>query len=141
MNKAITVQVGIDAPIERVWKLWIAPEHITKWNNASDAWHTPRAENDLRAGGKFSYRMEAKDGSSGFDFAGVYDTVKMHELISYTLDDGRKVSVQFENIDGKTQLIETFEIEKTNPESMQREGWQSILDNFKEYAENLEKRS
>lgn len=131
----ITVETTVNAPVEKVWKLWSAPEHITKWNTASDDWYTPRAENDLRPGGKFSARMEAKDGSFGFDFGGVYDTVKQHELIEYTIGDGRKVSVKFDGKGNETHVTETFEAEGTNPIEMQRGGWQAILDNFKKYTE------
>src|SRR5688500_12458492 len=92
---SITVETIVKAPVEKVWKFWTAPEHITKWNNASDDWHTPFAEHDLRTGGKFLARMEAKDGSFGFDFGGVYHEVKPNELIEYTMDDGRKVSINF----------------------------------------------
>ena len=83
------------APVEKVWEYWTEPDHITKWSNASDDWHTPYAENDLRVGGKFVSRMEAKDGSFGFDFGGVYDEVRANEFISYTLGDGRKVEITF----------------------------------------------
>lgn len=135
-NKStITVEATVEAPIEKVWDFWILPEHITKWNNPSDDWHTPRAENDLRAGGRFVSRMEAKDGSSGFDFGGTYDEVKKHERIAYTLDDGRKVEVRFSE-DGNTTLVtETFEPEDINSREMQQSGWQAILDNFKKYTE------
>src|ERR1043165_194880 len=101
----ITVQSEIKAPVEKVWKYWTGPEHIKKWNSASDDWHTPRAENDLRVGGKFSARMEAKDGSMGFDFGGVYDDVKANELIEYTLGDGRKVTVQFTSDGKETKVV------------------------------------
>ena len=131
----ITVECSVKAPVEKVWKFWTAPEHITKWSNASDDWHTPFAENDLRAGGKFLSRMEAKDGSFGFDFGGVYDDVKTNELIKYTIGDGRKVSVNFTSNGNETKVVETFEAENTNSIEMQRGGWQSILDNFKKYVE------
>ena len=131
----ITVQTTVKAPVEKVWKLWTAPEHITKWNNASDDWHTPFAENDLRVGGKFLARMEAKDGSYGFDFGGVYDEVKENEVIEYTIGDGRKVIVNFTGNANETKVVETFEAETTNSIEMQRGGWQAILDNFKKYAE------
>jgi uncharacterized protein YndB with AHSA1/START domain len=135
-KKTITVQAVINAPVEKVWNLWTTPRHITKWNNASDDWHTPRAENDLRVGEKFLYRMEAKDGSFGFDFVGLYDAIKRSELIAYTLDDERKVKVTFtKNNDVETKVVETFEAESTNPLEMQRGGWQAILDNFKKYVE------
>ncbi|MFI5221094.1 MAG: SRPBCC family protein [Bacteroidia bacterium] len=126
----ITIEAVINAPIEKVWKFWTAPEHITKWNNASDDWHTPRAENDLRIGGKFLSRMEAKDGSFGFDFGGIYDDVKQNEMIAYTIGDGRKVKISFANENGKTKVVESFEAESQNPVEMQRGGWQAILNNF-----------
>jgi uncharacterized protein YndB with AHSA1/START domain len=133
---AITVQNTINAPIERVWEYWTSPSHITKWNFASDDWHSPSAANDLRTGGKFASRMEAKDGSMGFDFEGVYEEVRQHELIRYTMADGRKVTVAFTNLDDKTKVVETFEAENTNPVELQRTGWQTILDNFKKYVES-----
>ncbi|MEP6596173.1 MAG: SRPBCC family protein [Ginsengibacter sp.] len=131
----VAVETTVKAPVERVWKFWTAPKHITKWNNASDDWHTPFVENDLRAGGKFLSRMEAKDGSFGFDFGGVYDEVKANELIEYTIGDGRNVIVNFTGDGTETQVVETFEAENTNPVEMQRGGWQAILDNFKKYVE------
>ena len=133
--KKITVEAIINAPVERVWKLWSLPEHITKWNNASDDWHTPFAENDLRTGGKFLTRMEAKDGSFGFDFEGIYDDVVKHELITYSLADGRKIEVTFLEKGSETLVMETFDAETENPVEMQQGGWQAILDNFKKYAE------
>lgn len=132
---AITIETTVKAPVEKVWKFWVSPEHITKWNSASDDWHTPKAENDLRTGGKFSSRMEAKDGSFGFDFGGVYDEVKIHEVIAYTMGDGRKVKIIFTANGNETKLTETFEAESENPIEMQRGGWQAILDNFKKYTE------
>lgn len=131
----ITVENTINAPVEKVWEFWTKPEHITKWNNASDDWHTPRAENDLRVGGSFSARMEAKDGSFGFDFGGVYDAVRTNEYIEYTLGDGRKVKVSFTGNGNTTKLVESFDAENTHSVEMQRGGWQAILDNFKKYAE------
>ena len=133
----ITVESTINAPVEKVWEYWIKPEHITKWNNASDDWHSPRAENDVRVGGKFMARMEAKDGSMGFDFAGVYDAVTEHECIEYTMDDGRKVKVNFSGDGNTTKIVESFEAEDTHAVEMQKGGWQSILDNFKKYTESL----
>jgi len=131
----ITVATTIQAPVEKVWEYWNKPEHITQWCNASDDWHTPRAENDLRKGGRFSSRMEAKDGSMGFDFGGVYDEVWPNEYIAYTMGDGRKVNIRFSAAGNETKLTESFEAEETNPIEMQRGGWQSILDNFKKYTE------
>lgn len=123
---AITVKTTVDAPIEKVWKYWSSPEHITQWNNASDDWHTPRAENDLRTGGKFLARMEAKDGSFGFDFGGVYDEVDENKFIAYTMGDGRKVSVAFLGNGNETEIEETFEAEDQNSIEMQKTGWQAI---------------
>jgi uncharacterized protein YndB with AHSA1/START domain len=131
----ITVEGTVEVPVAKVWKFWTSPEHITKWNNASDDWHTPFAENDLRAGGKFLSRMEAKDGSFGFDFWGIYDEVKTNELIEYTLGDGRKVITTFASDGNGTKLMTTFEAEGTNPIEMQKGGWQSIMNNFKKYVE------
>ncbi|HVG14488.1 MAG TPA: SRPBCC family protein [Chitinophagaceae bacterium] len=131
----ISVQATIPATIEKTWNLWNSPEHIIKWNHASDEWHTPKAENDLREGGNFMYRMEARDGSFGFDFGGTYDKVKPMEAISYTLGDGRKVEVLFTGKGEATEVTEVFEAEEVNEIEMQRFGWQAILDNFKKYAE------
>jgi len=133
----ITIEATINAPVEKVWKLWTGPEHIVKWNNASDDWHTTRAENDLRPGGKFLSRMEAKDGSFGFDFGGVYDEVITNKLIRYTIGDGRKVKVDFISNNNETKVITVFEAESQNPIEMQRGGWQAILNNFKKYAEGF----
>jgi uncharacterized protein YndB with AHSA1/START domain len=134
-NLKVTVESTIQAPVESVWKYWTEPKHITKWNTASDDWHTPFAENDLSVGGKFLSRMEAKDGSFGFDFSGVYDDVRINEGISYTLDDGRKVSITFISQENETKIIQTFDAENMNPIEFQKAGWQAILDNFKKYAE------
>lgn len=131
----ITVESIINAPVQKVWEYWSKPEHITKWNAASDDWHSPRAENDLRTGGKFISRMEAKDGSFGFDFGGEYTNVKENELIEYVMDDGRKVKVIFTDLGNATKVVESFEAEGTHSEEMQRGGWQAILDNFKKYTE------
>jgi uncharacterized protein YndB with AHSA1/START domain len=133
--KQVTVQAVVKAPIEQVWSYWTEPQHITKWNQASEDWHAPRAENDLRTGGKFLTRMEAKDGSMGFDFYGVYDEVKQHELISYTLGDERKVEITFVDLGGETKVVETFDAESTHPIEFQQAGWQAIMDNFKQYTE------
>lgn len=131
----IEISTTINAPVEKVWKLWTTPEDIIKWNSASDDWHTPSAENDLRTGGSFKSRMEARDGSMGFDFGGIYDEVTSNERIAYTMGDGRKVTIIFTNENGKTKVEESFEAEETNSIDMQRNGWQAILDNFKRYAE------
>lgn len=134
-QETITVQAAISASAGKAWQLYTEPKHIVKWNAASGDWHSPRAENNLKAGGTFNIRMEAKDGSAGFDFTGVYDKVKENELIAYTMDDGRKVTVTFREIPEGTQVTVTFQAEATNPIEMQRNGWQSILNNFKKYVE------
>ena len=131
----ITVQSTINAPVEKVWQYWGNPDHITKWCNASDDWHAPYADNDLHKDGRFKTTMAAKDGSFSFDFGGVYTNVKEYSLIEYTMDDGRKVKVDFIRQDNATRVVETFEPETTNPIEMQQGGWQAILDNFKKYAE------
>ena len=134
-KKVITVENTVNAPVAKVWEYWTKPEHITKWSNASDDWHTPHAENDLRVGGSFSSRMEAKDGSMGFDFGGIYDAVTPNEYIEYTLGDDRKVKITFTPMGESTRVVESFEAEETNPIEMQQGGWQAILDNFKKYTE------
>jgi uncharacterized protein YndB with AHSA1/START domain len=131
----ITVETAVQAPIDKVWECWTKPEHIVQWNHASDDWESPAAENDLQEGGRFKYNMAAKDGSASFDFEGTYVSVNDQAFISYTMDDGRKVTVSFETVDGGTKVSESFDPEKENPEEMQRAGWQAILDNFKAYAE------
>ena len=132
----ITVEAAIVAPIEKVWKYWTEPQHIIQWNNASEDWHTPHAENDLKEGGRFTSRMEAKDGSFGFDFGGTYTLVETNKQIEYTLDDGRKVSINFTSQGNETTVVETFEAENMNSIELQKGGWQAILDNFKKYVEN-----
>ena len=132
---SITVEATMNAAVQEVWAKWTTPAHIIKWNAASEEWHTPFAENDLRDGGKFSSRMEAKDGSMGFDFGGIYDAVKPFELIEYTLGDDRKVKIEFEANGNETRVIETFEAESVHPAELQQAGWQAILNNFKKYVE------
>lgn len=112
------------------------PEHIVKWAFASDEWEAPHAENDVRAGGRFKTVMAARDKSSSFDFAGAYTTVRMYRLLEYTLDDGRKVKVEFAELPSAVKITETFEAEEVNSVEMQRAGWQAILDNFKKSAES-----
>ena len=135
MKKTITVENTVNAPVAKSWELWTNPNDITQWNHASDDWHSPYAENDVRPGGRFLFRMAAKDGSFSFDFSGTYDEVKPNQFLSYTIDDGRKVEVHFTPTGNQTRIVETFEAEDTNPVDMQRGGWQAILDNFKKYAE------
>lgn len=134
-KKIITVETLVNASIEKVWKFWTTPEHIMKWNNASEDWHTTKAENDLKIEGKFLSRMEAKDGSFGFDFEGIYTDVITNEKISYTTLDDRKVDITFSPTENGIQITETFETENQNPIEMQKMGWQAILNNFKNYTE------
>jgi len=133
---AITVEATINAPIEKVWSSWNEPKHITQWCQASDDWHAPFAENDIRTGGKFKTTMAAKDGSFSFDFGGVYDNVIPNQLIEYTMGDGRKVKITFASAGKETKVVETFDAEDENPVEMQRGGWQAILNNFKKYTES-----
>jgi uncharacterized protein YndB with AHSA1/START domain len=135
-KKAITIQATVNAPIEKVWRYWNEPDHITQWAFASPDWHAPKAENDLRVDGKFSTKMAAKDGSFSFDFGGVYTKVEKHKTIEYTIADGRKVKISFTVEGNQTKVIETFDAENENPEDMQRDGWQAILNNFKSHTEN-----
>ena len=132
----ITIETTVNAPVKKTWECWTKPEHITKWNHASDDWHTTKAESNLVPGGKFSSRMEAKDGSMGFDFWGIFDKVEEYRRIDSTMGDGRKLSVEFSEEGGKTRVVESFETEDVNSAEMQKNGWQAILDNFKKYTEN-----
>lgn len=131
----ITVKSMVNAPIEKVWECWTAPEHIVNWAFASDDWEAPAAENDVRVGGKFKTVMAAKDSSAGFDFSGIYTVITPHERIEYTMDDGRTAIVQFEQVGDDIQVTETFEMENENSADVQRTGWQTILDNFKKHVE------
>jgi uncharacterized protein YndB with AHSA1/START domain len=133
----ITVSVSVNSPVEKVWDIFTTPHHILHWNNASDDWHTTLAENDLRPGGKFLSRMEARDGSFGFDLTGVYSKVDLQRRIEYTLDDGRKVKIDFSTRNNVTEVVESFEAENENPPELQREGWQAIMNNFKKYVESF----
>ncbi|MEX2371091.1 MAG: SRPBCC family protein [Bacteroidales bacterium] len=132
----ITVGTTVHAPVEKVWELWIGPEHIRQWNNANADWHTPSAENDLQLGGRFVYRMESRDGAHGFEFSGEYTRINPLKKIEYNLDDGRKVTVNFHGNGNETTISESFEAEQMNPADLQQEGWQAILDNFKNYVES-----
>lgn len=131
----LTVECTVNAPVAIVWECWTNPAHITQWCNASPDWHTPHAENDLRVGGRFVTRMEAKDGSMGFDFGGIYDAVRTNEYIEYTMDDDRKAKISFIAEGSSVKVVESFEAENTNPLEMQQFGWQAILDNFKKHTE------
>ncbi len=134
-HKKITIQTTVNAPLTTVWEYWTNPEHVMQWNAASDDWHTPSAANDLQTGGRFSFRMEAKDKSMGFDFSGTYTTVVPHKQISYVLEDNRTVDITFKETPEGVHITETFDIEQENPAEMQRNGWQAILDTFKKYVE------
>ena len=133
--KQITVETTVNAPVAKAWEFWSNPEHIPHWCFASDEWHAPHAENDLRIGGKFKTTMAAKDGSFGFDFEGEYTNVVQHQLVEYVLGDSRKVSIQFTDLGNATKVVEIFDMENTHSEEMQRDGWQAILNNFKKYTE------
>ena len=135
-HKTITVEAIVNAPAEKVWKTWTTPDDITKWNCPSPDWNSPKAEHELKAGGKFNYRMEAKDGSAGFDFGGVFDVIIPNQYIEYTIGDGRKVKVNFTSDGNQTKVTESFEAENQNSVEMQKNGWQAILDGFKNYTEN-----
>jgi uncharacterized protein YndB with AHSA1/START domain len=131
----ITVETLVSAKPEKVWNCFTQAEHIVKWNFASDDWHCPKADNDLKVGGKFSSTMASKDGKMSFDFEGVYSEVSLHKHIAYGLADGRTVQVNFISEGTNTRVIETFDAETENPLDMQKAGWQAILDNFKKHVE------
>jgi uncharacterized protein YndB with AHSA1/START domain len=131
----ITVQTIVSADKSKVWNYYTMPEHITQWNFASDDWQCPAAENDMRVGGKYNARMEAKDGSVGFDFEALYDDIKEGDEFTYTMLDGRQAYVSFKSLGDKTEVAVTFDAEKENNEELQRSGWQAILDNFRKYVE------
>lgn len=136
MSEKITVETIVKAPLEKVWRAWTEPEQITKWCQASSDWHAPRAENDLRVGGKFLTRMEAKDGSAGFDFTGTYTAAEPMKHIAYAMEDGRQVEIIFAESPDGVHITETFDPEHENPLEMQRAGWQAILENFRGYVES-----
>ena len=137
MNKAtsLTVETIVGASIHKVWEYWTTPKHIMHWNNASDDWHTPKSENDLRTGGKFCSTMASKDGKQSFDFSGIYDQVEEPCRIKYTLEDGRKVTIVFTESGHSTVIREIFDVEGSHSTDLQKNGWQAILDNFKRYVE------
>lgn len=135
-TKQVTISAQVNAPVEKTWDYFFNPVHIVKWNSPSDDWHTPSASGDLRPGGRFTSRMEAKDGSMGFDFGGTYDEVVANEFVSYTMDDGRKVTIRFTATEDGTAIVENFDPEDMNPVEFQQAGWQAILNSFKTYTEN-----
>jgi uncharacterized protein YndB with AHSA1/START domain len=138
MNKLskITVETVINAPLRRVWDSWNNPADIMQWNAAQDDWHTTRSTVDLREGGTFSARMEAKDGSTGFDFEGTYASIVPDKTIAYRMSDGREVTVDFAEVAGGVRVTESFDPRSEHPVEMQRQGWQAILDNFRRYVES-----
>jgi len=139
LNSKISVETTIRLSVEKVWNFWTDPRHIVNWNNASDDWYTPKAENDLRVGGIFLSRMEARDGSLGFDFAGEYTKVIKNKEIIYVMEDGREVQVIFEPVKDGTHIREIFDPEMENSLELQQTGWQAILDNFRSYVEKTGK--
>ena len=130
----VTIETTVKAPINKVWAAWTTPDDIKQWNAASDDWHTTQAVVDLREGGAFSSRMEAKDGSFGFDFAGIYTKVIPNELLEFTFGD-RAAKVEFLNVENGVMVRETFDAETEHPIEMQRQGWQAILNNFAKHVE------
>ncbi len=132
----ISIETIIDAPPGTVWDTWVTPNDITNWNFASDDWCCPRAEIDLKVGGKFNYRMEAKDGSMGFDFDGIFTSIHPHRSINYKIADGREVKVEFIETKNGVRVVETFEAEDENSAEQQRQGWLCILNNFKKHVES-----
>ncbi|MGO4292164.1 SRPBCC family protein [Chitinophaga sp. RAB17] len=136
MSNKVTVTASINADTHKVWDYYTQPEHITKWNFADPSWQCPAAANDMRIGGKYSARMEAKDGSFGFDFEATYNEIVDGEKFTYTMPDGRQVTVNFNKEGDKTEVVVTFDAEQENPIEMQKGGWQAILNNFKTYTES-----
>lgn len=134
-GQQITIDATIDAPVERVWKAYSTPADITQWNFASDDWCCPSAEADLKVGGAYKARMEAKDGSFGFDFEAVYEEVDPHKALTLAMSDGRNARTTFESAGGKTKVTTTFDAEDQSPIDMQRDGWQAILNSFKRHVE------
>lgn len=135
-TKKITVKATAAVPVQKVWNMWNSPNDIMRWNSADPSWHCPSSQNDLKEGGRFNNRMEARDGSFGFDFEGIYDKVDLHKEITYTMTDGRRVTTLFTQHDGRTDIESTFDAESQNDPEFQRQGWQAILDNFIKYAES-----
>jgi len=131
----ITVETVVKAPLNQIWSAWSNPEDIVQWNSPHESWHTTRSAVDLREGGKFSARMEARDGSAGFEFEGTYTRVVPDKFIDFRMDDGREVNVEFVEQAGGVLVRETFDTETQNPVEMQRGGWQAILDNFGRHVE------
>lgn len=134
MKNTITVSANILADVSKVWNHYTNADHITKWNFASEDWHCPSVSIDLKVGGKHIARMEAKDGSFGFDFEAVYDEVEPNKKLSYTMGDGRSAEITFTSANNSTEVSITFDADE-HPLEMQQMGWQAILNNFKSYTE------
>lgn len=134
--QTVTIENRIAKNIDQVWEMWTNPKHITGWNFASPEWHCPQAEHKLEIGCQLKYHMAAIDGSMSFDYVGTFTSITPNELLEYTLDDGRKVSIHFSEEGGVTKVVESFEVEDENTIEMQRQGWQAILNNFKKYVES-----
>lgn len=134
-HSKIKIEAMISAPAKKVWEYWTNPEHITKWNFASPDWQCPTASNDLKVGGKYSARMEAKDGSFGFEFEAIYNEIVDQKRIKYTMEDGRTATTEFQSLGDQTKVTTVFDAEKMNSEEMQKNGWQAILNSFKKYTE------
>ncbi len=131
----IIISITVQTDLERCWHHFNDPQHIIHWNHASDDWHCPFAENDLNPGGHLHFRMEAKDGSFGFDLKGQYETVQPFTKVCYVMDDHRRVEVQFEELNGIVKVTESFQPEQEASLELQEAGWQAILNNFKSYCE------
>ncbi|PRX54250.1 SRPBCC family protein [Flagellimonas meridianipacifica] len=134
--KKITVETKVKGSIDKIWEFWTKAEHIVNWNFAIPEWHCPQAENNLEVGKSFRFRMEARDGSMGFDYEGTYTQIEPKTTIEYALGDERKVSIDFKKMGNAVSIVETFEVEDTNTLEQQQQGWQAILDNFKSYVES-----
>ncbi|MGZ3885180.1 MAG: SRPBCC family protein [Bacteroidia bacterium] len=134
MSNKITISAAVNADIKKAWDCYTQPGHITKWNFADPSWHCPSASNDMRVGGKYSARMEARDGSFGFDFEAIYSAVEEGETFSYAMLD-REVTVSFKKNGSHTDVFVTFDPENENPLDMQKAGWQAILNSYKSYTE------
>ncbi|HAA01167.1 MAG TPA: SRPBCC family protein [Flavobacteriales bacterium] len=131
----VTVEAKIEQPVEKIWEFYNEPQHITQWNFASPDWHCPSAQSDLRVGGKYISRMEARDGSMGFDFEAIFDEVDLHKKITYTMVDGRKADIFFQPSGNTSNITIVFDAESENSPELQKSGWQAILNNFKTYCE------
>lgn len=136
-EEKLSVEAMLDTTIENAWNAYTLPEHIVNWNFASDDWCCPRAENDLKVGGKYNARMEAKDGSMGFDFEAIYEVVDEPNEIVYKMLDGREAIISFTEMGNSTHVNVSFDAENMNPRDMQEQGWQAILNNYKDYAESI----